>query len=125
MLWITEITTKGASAPYFTMIPHQIYCDYLEDKGIDCRLLRTIDLESLVCTSHPDYQYKEWNPGSYPGTIYVTGDGEIDWEEDVFSTFTSKALVNGYGDGLANYYGDGLGCGYFGDQYNGGSKYWW
>lgn len=29
------------------MIPHQIYCDYLEDKGVDTRLLRTQESEGV------------------------------------------------------------------------------
>lgn len=40
------------------MMPHQIYCDYLEDKGIDCRLLRSIKPEIELC-----YEFIEQEDG--------------------------------------------------------------
>lgn len=36
------------------MLPHQIYCDYLEDKGWDCQLLRTQEDKGLTLTGIND-----------------------------------------------------------------------
>ncbi len=71
------------------MMPHQIYCDYLEDKGIDCRLLRIEEGNTTITNFKIDY----------PFDIDSYGDG--------------VSVGDGLGDGRSNCNCDeyGWGCG--------------
>lgn len=80
------------------MIPHQIYCDYLEDKGVDTRLFRLMERESLIVTGCPQEIYH--NP-----FIRANGDG--------IGTSLEYDASSGYGDGLETWnYGTGDGDGW-------------
>lgn len=59
-----------------TNMPHQIWCDYLEDKGIDTRLLRIeepeVDLLVYSTVTRPDYEDRY---GSYYSIVFPDGNG--------------------------------------------------
>lgn len=78
-------------------MPHQIYCDYLEDKGMDCRLFRTQEVEGITVTNPSS---RRDGCGSGNGSD-ENGDGYGD----------SGGTTRGCGRG-GQLRGDGGGCGY-------------
>lgn len=81
------------------MIPWQIYGDYLQDKGIDTRLLRTEEPDGItvINANEPVAEYRY----GYPNPNAGTGDG----------IFTGL-----FGDGIGHGpYGNSHGDGYFTD----------
>jgi hypothetical protein len=86
------------------MMPHQIYCDLLEDRGVDTRLLRTQEPEGYIITTLPS-RIDGYGSGYSSDTL---GNGCGD----------NRGIVNGYGyNGYGD--GDGYGCGDFNSQKTG------
>lgn len=102
------------------MMPLQIYCDYLEDKGIDTRLLRTQESEGLyinsICHAWSGFEdgFEPFGDGyswSYGNTL---GDGESCGTNERFLMY--QVYFN-YGEKIFNF--PQYGCGY-GDVDGGG-----
>lgn len=96
-------------------MPLQIYCDYLEDKGIDARLLRTQEVEGGFITN-----------GFHFGAGYgdtVNGDGRggnyTEHPADGWGCGENTEDGNG-GDVFDMDNGDSHGDGYMGDYIGGG-----
>lgn len=102
------------------MIPHQIYCDYLEDRGIDCRFLRIIESEGITVSSigrtQNIFAYDHWR-GRGDGDGFGRGNEwwYYGWGDGDGDGFGYSPDGNGYGygttDKLWNEHGDGVGDG--------------
>lgn len=93
------------------MMPHQIFCDYLEDKGIDTRLLRIVEGEGLTLQSNKiDRQY-HWRQNYFENgdgkcnSVYTNGDNDTAG----YGNFSGDGASDGFnysnGDGMGTCYG--------------------
>lgn len=84
------------------MMPHQIYCDYLEDKGIDARLLRIQESGGVTVTSYnSDIREIPLDDAYGDGTVLSYG-----WHNGNGSgnaLYEYWVLKNGNGWGSGNY----------------------
>lgn len=61
------------------MIPWQIYCDYLEDKGIDCRIFRSLEPSVFNVSVFEGFPMSSMTEDSYGcgwGNGWYNGDGK-------------------------------------------------
>jgi hypothetical protein len=105
-------------------MPHQIYCDYLEDRGIDTRIIRLIDKpEGITVTNN--YCSNGGAGWGYADNL-IQGDGHGDSYNNKFGCGLGhwrdytivKMIGDGYGCGDRNYEGEGYGFG-LGDSWGG------
>lgn len=97
------------------MMPFQIFCDYLEDRGVDTRLLRTQESTGFTINNSGSH-YRErlirhadgtgWGCGRYYG--YHNGDGYTvypDAQYDYIADYIGPG--NGFSYGCGTSTGDG------------------